>query len=177
MEFKLLTPTDKYHSALVELYIHCFSSGISEQHIDSNELNAYISKIEEIGISVLALENGLIAGAILGYQLSEDTDLPDKIRENYKPEQCLYIAELMVSENFRGRGIGGKLIDKLITSEECSEYSDAFIRVWGQNVTALQLYRKNGFADKATIQQNKRRANGTDTFEMTKIYLHKKLHD
>jgi len=177
MEYQILTSSHNFHRALIDLYVQCFSTGISEQYIDVEELKAYISKIEEKGISVLALENGHIAGAILGYQLSEDTDLPDSIRENFKPDQCLYIAELMVSENFRGRGIGGKLIEKLITSEECNAYTDAFIRVWDQNFTALQLYRKNGFADKATIQQTKRKPDRTDTFEMTKIYLHKKLHD
>ncbi len=177
MEYQILTSSHNFHRALIDLYVQCFSTGISEQYIDPDELNAYISKIEEKGISVLAMENGLVAGAILGYQLSEDTDLPDIIRADFQPEQCLYIAELMVSENFRGMGIGGKLMEKLMTSEECNLYTDAFIRVWDQNFTALQLYRKNGFADKATIHQTKRKANGTDIFDMTKIYLHKKLHD
>jgi len=54
-------------------------------------------------------------------------------------------------------------------------YTDAFIRVWDKNATALNLYKKMGFIPISTIEQTKRNADGKGTFVMQKIYLHHKI--
>jgi len=59
---------------------------------------------------------------------------------------------------------------------DAKQYSDAFIRVWDKNTGAIALYEKMGFVPYTTIEQTKQKANGSETFVMQKIYLHKKMN-
>ena len=55
----LQTNDDKYRDALIALYIGCFSSGLSAQYIDEDQLSDYIDFILNKGYEVLAIENEL----------------------------------------------------------------------------------------------------------------------
>ena len=49
-----------------------------------------------------------------------------------------------------------------------------FIRVWDKNLPALQLYNKMGFTIVTSMIQIKKNVDGNGTYEMKKLYLHKK---
>lgn len=164
-----------YRSEIIELYVEVFSSGLSKQQIDLKELNSRIDAILVNGYALLALENSHIIGAILCCPLQLDKLLPEKIHQNFSIEKCVYVAEMMVSASSRGRGIGSKLMIKFFETVDRLRYTDAFIRVWDENIPALNLYHKMGFEPVASIQQTKKKADGNGNFVMNKIYLHKKL--
>ncbi|MFT3752488.1 MAG: GNAT family N-acetyltransferase [Paludibacter sp.] len=82
----------------------------------------------------------------------------------------------MVQEKKRGQGIGKKMMDRFLETIDKLRFNDAFIRVWEENIPALTLYKRMGFEPVSTIEQTKTKLNGTDTFVMKKIYLHKRLH-
>jgi len=157
------------------LYIEAFGGGLSAQHIDIDELNRYLLTILNDGYALLHIEDERIEGVLLACPLLMDEYLPESISGKYAPENCLYVAEMMVSQQNRGKGIGRKLLEAFETTADKKRYTDAFIRVWDQNGPALALYRKMGYTDIAEIQQTKRTADGNGTFVMKKIYLHKKL--
>jgi Acetyltransferases len=170
------TNSPKYRQAIFDLYVEAFSTGLSQQYIDSNALNQYIDRILEKGYSLISIENGNITGAALICPLSMDEDLPKTISSQYKPEKCLYIAEMMVAAVVRGKGIGQKLMEAFDETADKTRFADTFIRVWVENVPAVQLYKKMGFVEIAQIEQTKKTKDGSRTFVMQKIYLHKKLN-
>lgn len=170
------TKSDLYKNLIINLYVEAFSTGHSAQYIDSEEVNQYIDKILKEGYALIARENKDVIGAILLCPLKFDNALPPEISEKNLVEKCIYIAEMMVAENVRGKGIGKQLLAEFFKTVDKSVYSDAFIRVWDENIPAINLYRKIGFEDYTTIRQTKTKADGSGTFFMTKIYLHKKLN-
>lgn len=172
----ILTNDSGYSNEIAALYKEAFSSGVSQQYIDLEALNLYIELMLKEGGALLAVENNTVCGAILSCPLKYDKSLPPEIRRKFCVQHCIYLAEMMVGEEKRGQGIGKKMMSKFLESIDKSLFTDAFIRVWEENIPALNLYKKMGFEPVSTIKQTKTKANGTDTFVMKKIYLHKKLY-
>jgi len=153
-----------------------FAKGASEQYIDEAALDIYIEKLLKEGVALVAIENNEVLGALLSCPLAFDEYVTSAITENFALEKCVYIAEMMVAEQARGKGIGRQLLTAFFEMPDAKKYSDAFIRVWDKNTGAIALYEKMGFAPYTTIEQTKQKANGSETFVMQKIYLHKKMN-
>jgi len=169
-----ITNDFRYRDEVISLYLKTFTAGDSKQYVDLELLNDYVETILNQGYAVVALSEEQIVGALLCLPLKFDKDLPDSISSRYEVENCIYIAELMVAEKHRGRGIGKKLLANFQKEMDNDKFHDIFIRVWDQNALALSLYQKMGFVPVAEIMQNKKMPDGLTTFVMNKIYLHKK---
>lgn len=170
------TNNSEYRDDIISLYIDTFSTGLSKQYINQVELNKYIDVIFEKGNVLLALENSQVMGALLTCPLKYDKSLPKDISGNFQVEKCVYVAEIIVAEQSRGKGIGKQLLSHFFATVDKQHYTDAFIRVWKENMAAIGLYHKMGFEPYTSIQQIKTNADGNGTFVMDKIYLHKKLN-
>ena len=153
-----------------------FAKGASEQYIDEAALESYIEKLLNEGVVLVAMENNDVIGALLSFPMVFDEFVTSAITENFALEKCVYIAEMMVTEQARGKGIGRQLLTTFFEMPDAKQYSDAFIRVWDKNTGAIALYEKMGFVPYTTIEQTKQKANGSETFVMQKIYLHKKMN-
>lgn len=164
----------RYLDEIITLYVKTFTVGDSKQYVDLELLSDYMRTILDQGYAVIALSDEQIVGALLCLPLKFDKDLPDSISSQYDVENCIYIAELMVDEKHRGKGIGKKLMIDFQKEMNRDKFHDIFIRVWDQNALALSLYQKMGFVPVAEITQNKIMPDGLTTFVMNKIYLHKK---
>lgn len=171
----LKTHDAKYRDEIISLYIEAFSTGLSQQYLDLEELNKYMDVIFDKGEVLLAIEEEEVLGGLLSCPLKYDKSLPREILENYQLDKCVYVAEMMVDEKKRGKGIGKHLLSEFFATVDRSVYADAFLRVWKENLIAIDLYRKMGFEPIADIEQTKLKVDRSDTFIMKKIYLHKKL--
>lgn len=161
---------------LVALYLSTFASGFSQQFVDPLELETYIDSMLNNGKALFATQNSTLLGALLYCPLSFVQNLPDDIVRHFPIEKCVYVAELMVDETVRGKGIGTQLLTTFFdTIKTTTDYSDIFIRVWDENKQALALYTRLGFSVVATAPQQKLRADKSATFIMQKMYLHKKI--
>ena len=160
-----------YKADVMDLYIASFPRSSSDKIALSNYIDDFLNEEH----AQLAIDKEHLIGALLYSPLNEDKDLPQLITENFNIPQCVYIAEMMVSEIMRGQGIGGQLLESFFNNIDKNQYSDAFIRVWDQNVVAIGLYKKMGFNPYTEIDQVKNNPDGNGTFLMKKIYLHKKL--
>jgi ribosomal protein S18 acetylase RimI-like enzyme len=88
--------------------------------------------------------NEKIVGAIL-YKIEknpEDTLLNER--------KYGYIEEMIVSEAFRGKGIGKKLLDYVINGFQIKNIKEIEIDVWEKNEIGLKFYEDQGFK---TIQR------------------------
>ena len=168
--------TRKYKTQIMELYIDTFTKGDSEQYVDKAALDGYIEMLLTEGIALIAIEQDEVLGALLSCPLTFDKDITSDITENFAIEKCVYVAEMMVTEKARGKGIGRQLLTAFFESPDTKQYSDAFIRVWDKNEGAITLYQKMGFVPYSSIEQTKLKADGSEPFVMRKIYLHTKMN-
>jgi ribosomal protein S18 acetylase RimI-like enzyme len=164
-----------YQDQLLQLYLNCFSSGLSAQAIDPKAIGQYLDSLFIGGYGIVVLEKDKVFGALLATPLSFDELIPDKIRQNFLVDDCVYIAEMMVTENARGKGLGKQLLLEFIQTVDKKRFKHAFIRVWVENIQAISLYRSRGYQDYAYIDQMKTNPDTNETFVMHKVYLYKNL--
>jgi len=148
-----LTNSPKYIDAIAALYVDAYSKGTSAQYIHPAELKKYISDLLSSGSAILHADVNVLKACLLFTPFSFDVNCPKEISDTFNPANCMYIAEVMVAESFRGQGLGKLLVSEFFKAAHTSNFSDVFIRVWDQNLPALELYKKAGFAEFTTIQQ------------------------
>jgi len=165
----------QYKQQLLQLYFDGFSTGLSAQILDPGVVGQYIDSLFVEGYGIVVMEGDAVIGALLNTPLGFDELIPDKIRQNFLVEDCVYIAEMMVSENARGKGLGKQLLQEFIQTVDQNRFKHAFIRVWIDNLPAISLYRKMGYQDYAYIDQIKTNPDTKEPFVMHKVYLHKNL--
>jgi ribosomal protein S18 acetylase RimI-like enzyme len=163
----------KFRGKIIDLYLHAFTSGDLAQYIDPHIAGSTLDSLIRKGWGNMLFVGDRLVGVALAMSLLEDADFPAAELPAVPVERSLYISEVMVHADFRGRGIGTRLVNDLLLRAG-DTFSNAVIRVWEQNEPALSLYRKLGFHPVAMIRQTKLRAPG-HPFEMKKIYLLKRI--
>lgn len=163
----------EFKNQLVQLFLNAFTKGENTQYITLPEAEKYILELQEKTFGKLAIHSSTLIGALLAYPLSFESDFLS-FNSNIRTENAVYIAEVMVNEKYRGKRVATALIENFLKTFS-SKYSDAVIRVWDKNISALSLYKRLGFEDTGIRFSQTKKRSETETFEMNKIYLHKKL--
>lgn len=163
--------TSDFKDEILALYKESFPRSCS----DEAALNLYLDAFLVENRAYLTTQMGSLKAALLYSLMDEDKELPSSISENFKLEQTLYIAEMMVGASSRGQGLGTALLEEFFRTIDKSCFTDVFIRVWDQNSIAIGLYLKMGFIPYTEIDQLKENSDGKGHYRMKKIYLHKKL--
>ncbi len=122
----------EYHKSLMSDIFKIPEIVVSEKWLESilNDNEIYL---------VVSEYNEKIVGAIL-YKIvrnPEDTLLNERIFG--------YIEEMIVSEAFRGKGIGKKLMDYAIKDFQTKNLKEVEIDVWENNEIGLRFYEQQGF--------------------------------
>lgn len=165
----------KYRADIIDLYLHSFTTGEYAQQISQKEAEEALDNMMCKGFGRMILCDDRLAGLIIAYPLIYDNDYPYDIYPYISKDKSLYIAEVMVHEEYRGYGFATELINETLSSVS-DLYTDVFIRVWSKNKPALELYKKMGFNYIASISQQKTSKLG-NPFEMEKYYMHKHISE
>jgi len=166
----------KYQSPLLDIYFEAGTTEVMEQYLDRNEETEYMLNIfESGGYGYFVFDNKKLIGFMLAGPLSHDKLLPKAIKEKYSVEKCIYIEEMHLHKDYRGKGIGSKLMTKFI-EEVDKKWDYLFIRAWSNNIRAINFYKKLGFNLNATINQKKIKKDRSGTFMIKKQYLFQKLN-
>ncbi len=163
----------RFQSQISDLYAEVYSSGVSAQKIDPNQLSALLNLSYEKGWVIVDAEDEKLRAALLCFPLLYDQSFPDNQIESIDLSNSIYVAEVMVADLHRKKGIAGDLLAKFLDLS-VHDYRKAVIRVWEKNEIALHLYHKIGFRTLCTIEQEKMNMDGTK-FKMQKRYLCKTL--
>jgi len=67
------------------------------------------------------------------------------------------LANLAVTEDFRGKGVGSALLDRILAHAEARKVESLFLEVRMSNTTAFDLYRSRGFGQVAIRKDYYRR--------------------
>lgn len=165
----------RFRDEIRKLYLETFSKGPSAQYVDPEELDSEIRLTYQEGMMMVAVDETVLKGALFVYPLQYDAYSSPVLGGDVDRVNAPYIAELMVHENYRGMGTGYKLLMKTLTKLQQNRYSEVFIRVWNQNLKALNLYRRTGFQEIGNILQTKYFTDRKTKIVMEKLYLRKIL--
>lgn len=168
-----LSDYPKYRDDMLKLYLNAFTVGEHAQYIDEAEALKTIDNLMHDGFAIVALLDRHLVGFSLYTSLNNDFEFPSQDVEDIDIDKSIYIAEVLVDKDQRGRGIATMMIESALQSKS-SEYSHAVIRVWENNRPALLLYQKLSFSSIATISQTKL-SSERKSFDMRKIYLAKRI--
>ncbi|MDR2764988.1 MAG: GNAT family N-acetyltransferase [Tannerella sp.] len=136
---------------LIIEYIKWLNQDLSFQNIDE-ELNSFPEKYNEPdGIFIIAKEKSHVVGCV-GLK-----KLDGKICE---------MKRLFVNDNYRGKGIGRKLVDRIIEEAKLKDYEIMRLDTLATMESALRLYAKSGFYEISPYYNNPYR---------DVVYLEKKL--
>lgn len=175
LTIQLLQPSDysAIKNDMVRLYIDSFTKGDYAQYMDNVDVSDRLDELVCVGLIVVVLDVEKLVGFVTYTPLAADKEFPADSVADVDVRKSVYIAEVVVDAEYRGRGIATAMMEKaLMDNVEC--YSHAVIRVWQNNRPALLLYQKLGFTPIATITQTKL-IDKNESFEMKKIYLAKHL--
>ncbi|HEX2048992.1 MAG TPA: GNAT family N-acetyltransferase [Acidimicrobiales bacterium] len=67
---------------------------------------------------------------------------------------------MMVHPGWRGRGVGGALVDTIIEASRQLGAHKIALQVWPHNQAALRLYRRHGFVEEGVLRRHYPRRNG-----------------
>ncbi len=165
----------EYQSQLLEIYLEAGTSPPMEQYLDKDEETRYLIGIfKKRGYGYFAINKGKLIGFMLAGPLRNDSLLPESISGRYPVERCLYIDEMHLHKDYRGKGIGSKMMRRFI-KEADRKNKYLFIRAWMSNPRAINFYKKHGFALSEIIEQKKIRKDRSGTFMIKKQYLVQEL--
>lgn len=177
----------KFRDEIVELYYHAFTTGELAQHLTRSSVEETMDEMMKFGHGVILFIDNILVGMLVATPLSEHHDYTFDSASEIEEDKTIYINELMVHSEYRGRGLAKKIlqnflntISNTVTNAASNAASDKYlfsvIRVWEKNIPALSLYRKFGFEPFARITQTKLDTSG-HKFQMNKIYLYKILNN
>jgi ribosomal protein S18 acetylase RimI-like enzyme len=78
----------------------------------------------------------------------------------HQQEPYGHMVGMIITHEYRGRGIGGALLDRLILWGVEHRFPQLTLTVFPHNERALRLYRSRGFSDVEPLPGGVRRANG-----------------
>lgn len=162
----------QFKNDLIELYLHAFTKGENAQLLSKREVAETLQYLHRKAIGLVYIVNNKPVGLLFWHSLALDQEFPAKEISEVDTLNCAYIAEVMVSDKFRGRGIATKMLNAVF-DKASEKVIDIVIRVWDQNLLAILLYRKHGFKEIGSIVQNKRKSTG-EPLEMRKLYMLRK---
>ena len=155
---------------LENLYLKTFTKGISAQQITHKEAENFLDSLFKVGYGVFGFSEGKLISALLVTPASYDIDRPDNIKKLVNDDDSIYIAEVLVDKNYRGQGLGKKLMQEF--EQHLDEHiNHVLLRVWKENTPAVALYEKMGFDICGEITQEKRRPDTQEKFTMHKNYM------
>jgi len=139
---------EQYKNDYIKLYKDIFSKApYFEIFTDKDVEEVYKLSLLNSTISLLAIKDNKIIGFALGIQLSIHNDKKFKmlISEYFNLDKVLYNAELGVLPEYRGLGIGSKLVKKRILFAKNMGYETICMRTKKEGSMSISLYQKLGF--------------------------------
>jgi len=89
--------------------------------------------------------------SVLGYMIVNERQRAEN--EHMYAERCLYIDDLCVRGESKGRGVGKALMDHLKLYAKEKGYHRITLNVWEFNESAIRFYEKNGMTTQRRIME------------------------
>lgn len=170
--FQKITHQDysAYRNALIRLYVETFSKGLSAQYIPQQDAENYVDALFQVGYGIVGIEKSQPIAALLVAPIAFDKEFPASLQNRGNSSQTLYIAEVLVHDSHRGKGLGSRLMEEFENHLD-KAITQVVLRVWDQNTVAVNLYLKHGFYEIGSLDQQKQKPITKEQFTMRKLYM------
>lgn len=139
---------------IVDLFVSVVDEGRwlgSQPPVDREAQRArFLDHIENPGdsASIVAVTGAAAGGQVIGHA-----------RVDMEPYKVAGLG-MMVRADWRGRGVGGALVDAAVESARALGAHKLALQVWPHNTVARRLYRNHGFEEEGVLRRQYRRRNG-----------------
>jgi len=117
-------------------YERPFAPNLREDPIHYYDLEDLIRR--EDAQVIVATSQRKIVGS--GYALIKNS------KPYFEPDKFIYLGFMYVSPDYRGQGINGKIIDRLIAWAKQKGITELQLEVYAENESAIKAYRKRKFS-------------------------------
>ncbi len=141
IEFEICNFNNSDHKkAFAELLNHYMADpmGDYEPH-DINKQNELIEKLSNhpTVFIIFVKYNNQFAGMATCFELFS----------TFKIKPYMYIHDVVIHSNFRGKGLGKALLERIIEESEIRDYCKLTLEVREDNTSAMALYKNLGFIE------------------------------
>ena len=147
IEISLTKPSEI--SALQKISKDTFVEAFSNQNTEEN-----MRKYLEENLSIQQLTNELLNSESSFYFARMDEKIIGYLKVNFgkaqtdfKEDDSIEIERVYVMEEFHGKDVGKKLLDKAIEISREQNAKSIWLGVWEKNYKAIRFYKKNGFVE------------------------------
>ncbi len=116
----------------------------SKKYTDEQLLEIIDNNFSPIFVAVI--DERVVGYAFCIYQSVENSQL-------LKDKKTLYIDDICVDENKRGKGIGASLYDHVISFAKANGFDNVTLNVWAFNEDAYKFYQKHGMTNQKIIME------------------------
>jgi len=147
IEISLTKPSEI--NALQKISKETFVEAFSNQNTEEN-----MQKYLEENLSIQQLTNELLNSESSFYFARMDEIIIGYLKVNFgkaqtdfKEDDSIEIERVYVMEEFHGKDVGKKLLDKAIEISREKNAKSVWLGVWEKNYKAIRFYQKNGFLE------------------------------
>jgi ribosomal protein S18 acetylase RimI-like enzyme len=116
-------------------YERPFASNIKKNPVTYYDLKELILR-KDAQVLVAIIDEEIVGSGYVQIQNS---------KPYFEPEQYVYLGFMFVSPQYRGKGINGKITEKLIEWAKSKNLSEIQLDVYAANESATNAYKKIGF--------------------------------
>jgi histidine racemase len=159
-----------FNQGLIDLYIDVFSQPPYEEKFSPQEVTGFFQDFLKSGNIFICKDKNKIIGFSASTPLRNEPEVYKKaLGQGLYAEVMTYFAELGVSQEFRKKGIGKKLTEKIINY---NEYNPILVRTSENNLQAISIYQKLGFEKLPFSQEvTQTRIDGKNSKDRRVFYL------
>lgn len=163
----------KYFHQIVNLLIKAFTTGYYfQQTLNKKWVEKYVDEIfQNRGYGFLSLNKEEVLGFTILTPIPIEFSFPKRLKEKYNLKECCFLLELVVIKKQQRRGLGTKLVKKIIDSIDKEKYRYVFLKTIINNEPALRLYQKLGFRKSIVIKEAINKKNKDKTLYVRKQVL------
>jgi ribosomal protein S18 acetylase RimI-like enzyme len=141
---------DKVAQIAMDSYVEMFGDEMEKEDLDyelEKRNSKYFSKTKN-NVLVAIIENNIIGFIEFGAIGYKKEDLPKNVEIK---ESDIELNKIYIDADYRGKGVGKKLIQEMINIVQKSDVNNIYLDVYGENKRAVKTYNRMGFKEVGQI--------------------------
>lgn len=153
----------RFHDGFVEAYREVFALPPYEERFTADEASRVWRMLTRAPhhITLIAVDDGRVIGFGVAIPLHATNKVARNLHGLVPPRHTMYLAELGILPDYRGRKLGKYLVKQRIKLIDQGNFSHVVLRVADGRTSSFEMYRSLDFTDMGvSMQVSQRRTDG-----------------